>query len=207
MATVMTPTHNVNGIVKSNDTRSFTSKAGKNLVKTVLILDSGVAIELDGFGDKRSKFSPGTAVDYSVAASYGRFEVVGPPKPGLPELGAVPTPTAVTATTGSNKPTSSAAGRGAFPIKGDDYQVSIVRQNSLTNAVNTVMPMIGDCVRMFGDSDVIKDDPKALAEMVDTVSDRIIRLAYKYAAFSTGTLDTQVVQAVADRALGATQAM
>lgn len=200
MAIAITPTHNVRGSVASAATRSFMSKAGKNLIKTVLTLDTGHSIELNGFGDKVSKNPPGTAVNFSVAESYGRWEVAGPPQPGLPELGGG----AGAAPTGASKGESIRAGtRGAFPIKGDDYQVSIIRQNSLTNAVATVTAIIND----YGAFTGTDANPAAAIAAIEAVSDRIIRLAYKYAAFSQGTLDTQAVQEVANKVLGDSKAV
>lgn len=187
--TTATPTHNVTGKVASASTRTFTSKAGKALTKTVLTLDNGIDIELDGFGDKVSKYPPGTTVDMGAVQAFGRWQTTGARQPGLPELGGTSAPSPA-------KPATTTS-RGAFPIPGNDYQVSIIRQNSLTNAVATIMPMVGDCDNM--------DAPEALRAL-EKVSDQIIRLAYKYAAFSTGNLDTQVLQEVANKALGPSKA-
>jgi hypothetical protein len=201
MATTITPTHNLSGKVTSATTRSFTSKAGKNLTKTVITVN-GYAVELEGFGDKTSLFPVGKDIQMGVAEAFGKWQVTGTTQLGLPMLGAS-APAGASPAAGSGAVVKS--GRGGFPIAGDDYQQSIIRQNSLTNAVATVSAIIRDYSthEMAGKD----DEPRmSLPALVEACSEHIIKLAYKYAAFSSGKLDTEAFQQIADRVLGSTKA-
>lgn len=178
-------THNAMGKVISASTRTFTSKAGKELAKTVINVN-GNEIELDGLGDKTAMYPPGKEVQLGVAKVFGRWQAAGPSVTGLPMLpGAGAVGPAVAGGAGIVAGT-----RGAFPIAGNDYQISIIRQNSLTNAVNTVAAHVNSYGKEY-----------ELAAIVDL----IIPLAYKYAAFSSGKLDTEAFQQIADKVLGVTK--
>lgn len=70
---------------------------------------------------------------------------------------------------------SSAYGRGTFPIPALDGQRSIIRQNSVTNAVN-----------------LMKDHlPKSGKINWDDYADNVIAVARKFEAYSTGDLDAE----------------
>jgi hypothetical protein len=204
-------THNVSGKVASAHTRSFTSKAGKALTKTVIVVD-GNEIELEGFGDKTGTYPPGREVNIGVAREFGRWNHAGLAVVGLPQLNGAPNP--VGSTPGSSggggaKP----AYRGGFPVPSDDYQTSIIRQNALTNAVATLATIVPDATlsRAFPvkgpdgnfEGGLGVDVPAAMEGLAELV----IRLAYRYAAFSSGRLDTEAIEQITSKILGATKSV
>lgn len=198
MAVSLIATHNAIGKVAFADVRNFVSKAGKALTKTIIRLDTGIEFELPVFGDKRASYPVGTAVSYGIAKSYGRWDVAGPSVPGLPDAGGSGgVPTAAAPSGARPAASSGGASRGSFPIKGDDYQTSIIRQNSLTNAVNLVNGILGD----------LTHEPITFEEATrraDAASDLAIRVAYKFASFSSGHLDIRAAQDIANKALNET---
>lgn len=189
------PTHNAQGTVTAASLRNFNSKAGKALTKTVVQID-GVDVELDGFGDKRAAYPVGMSAGFAVAKAYGRWNAAGGPQPGLPNVAADPVATP-TAAKSSGYVGASSGPRGSFPIKGDDYQTSIIRQNSLTNATNLVKALFAD----MGAGEMTREDA---AKQADWASDLAIRVAYKFASFSSGNLDIRAAQEIANKALAET---
>lgn len=84
---------------------------------------------------------------------------------------------------------SGGSNRGSFPIAKSDGQIAIIRQNSLTNAVNLLAALIkqGGLVGEEG------GDPASLAEMA-------IDLAYKFTEFSSGGRETTAVERIRNAA-------
>lgn len=186
-------THQANGTVVTLTTRDLTSKAGKPFTKHGVKLDSGQEFELDGFkqiysvGDKVS--AVGVALKYRVWTSTG---ALAHGAPEMPRSGGSPAPSAP-------RTSGSGASESGFPIPAASYQMSIIRQNALTSAVNLVNTALGERI-----SDG-EDDPTATTRNQKIISQRAdlaIKIAYKFASFSSGYLDTIAAEEMAKEARG-----
>lgn len=193
-------THQATGTVVELTTRNFTSKAGKSLTKHGVRLDSGQAFELDGF---KQSFSVGDKIHaLGVALKYKVWTMTGGISPGAPAMPAsAPSPGGAPAPT-SGAPRSSGASSGGgggyssrdvgFPIPQDSYQMAIIRQNALTNAVSLVNEAYG----------VATGTAEDIAHEVAVRLNTALKLAYKMASFSSGQLDSIAAEEVAREVRG-----
>ncbi len=182
-------THQATGTVTELTIRNLVSKAGKAFQKHGVKLDSGQEFEVDGF---KQKYSVGQAlINVGVAQKYKVWTETGSPAIGAPAMpgkaGGFATPP------GAARETATSGG--GFPLNKDSYQISIVRQNALTNMVNLVV----GCIGAGGATTNVDEDMK---EEMDKLQDLIIQGAYKFASFSSGHLDALAVERLTEEVRG-----
>lgn len=162
----------IEGIVDSVYTKQVNTKRGLGTVYHAMV--NGQDINL-GF---KKMVEEGEHVALNCEQKYGTLQVVSM----APKGSGTPVPTGAP----SAKPAPASGGggwnKGTFPLKSTDHAVSICRQNALTNANATVSSYVA----------VLCSKAKATTEMpdLDLLSDMVLSLAMKYAAFSTGEIDT-----------------
>lgn len=149
-----------------------TSKAGKPYTAHFVTMTDGQVFST-GFGPLVGGFMPGDTISFQAMNKFGKMEIDattvsksggGAAAPGSDYAGK---PAAVT-----TKAYVPAAAK-VFPVPKDHGDRSIIRQNSLTNARELYVGLIG--VGGTGDWD------KAV--------DQIIAMAYKFEAYSSGDLE------------------
>lgn len=152
---------------------------------------SGQAIE---FGFKKDEKVPypsrGDVVSYRVKYEYGKYKVCGLSvgDPPAPVKAAAPGGGAASAT-GTTKPAGGSFR--PFPVPMTHGDTSIIRQNSLGHAVALVAAFVST---IDGDSE--KEGP----DLVELGADVALRIAYKFAAFSSGNLDAEVLAEITKKA-------
>lgn len=131
-------------------------------------------------GFKNPKVGEGAVVEFSYTeGAYGKdidmatFRSVA----ATPSSAVIPTPTT---TAPKAAPTPTYSSKGVFPIPPLDGQRAIVRQNSLTNAVN----LVKECL-----------DPKKPLPL-ETLADECIKIARMFEAYSCGDLDLEAAKAM-----------
>jgi len=149
----------LNGTIASLGTKGGISKStGRAFTIHTVTLDNGTTIEV-GF---KQPYAVGTYFNRECEFKYGAYKDAGPaPAGAAPSMGvATPTPRPST-------PPPAANGR-TFPVDRQSPEMSIIRQNALTNARELVS------VHMHQDT-----------PMDDKVNE-ILRIAYIFADFSSG---------------------
>lgn len=206
-------TYQATGIVTKLTTRAAVSKAGKPYTKHGVELDSGQEFELDGF---KQIYRVGDRVsNVLVREKFRQMTATGVPNEGLglPPLPVKGAP-GIAGTTPTSAPTpspvvrggssSSWSPRGVFPIDPEDGQMSIIRQNALTNAVAVVVPLVREVLsENISIADVAGDREALLDEALSSVPDLILKVAYKFQSFSSGQYDKIAAEEVAKKATGA----
>ncbi len=196
-------THQVTGTVTNLGTRSLTSKAGKSFTKHTVELDSGQKFECDGF---KQKFAIGQKVNgLVVAENYKQWTEQGRFDTSLPSLGGAGSTGRGAPTPGATGSGSGGSSKGVFPISPSDGQMSIIRQNALTNANATVMPILVEALKLqidSSDSDLSAIE-KLIQATLERAPDEVLKAAYKYASFSSGQYDKIVGDELAKKVRGA----
>lgn len=145
------------GNVDAINSRTVTTKYGDKPVYSMQV--AGTQVDL---GFKRPEFQQGEYVKLTIEKNrFGKYEIVKANGNGG------------TATMSSTTSTSSAPSTRRFPVASDSYEIGIIRQNALTNAVNY-------------HANVVKD--KADVEA-------IIATAYEFANFSSGKRERLMAEA------------
>jgi hypothetical protein len=154
------------------DTR--TSKAGKPFSIWYATLDDGRRIK---FGFNKPPYELGQRLTGSAEPNkFGDLEFSGPgAAPAAAKIGSGPSATGPVATGGRT-----------FPVATTSPEMSIIRQNALTNA-NAAL----DNFLSHGQWTLEADTPEAYAEAV-------IELAYKFAEFSSGQREAKRVKAMTE---------
>lgn len=172
----------LNGTVQALGQRNFTSKAGKNLTVHSVQVD-GTWIEV-GF---KQPYNVGSIITADVEYAYKRYQITpNPANPALPQVpgsggAAAGAPAAVSSAPSTTSQASS--GPSSFPIPMTaGRETAIIRQNALTNAVAVVNALSGE-------TDFSMSEGGELKARIDS----IIATAYKFAAFSSGNLDAEVI--------------
>lgn len=153
-------------------------KAGGTYTVYEAILDTGVTVDF-GFSPPAG-INVGDTIEREVLKEYGKLKDKGPLNgqslpDAFPGRGAPAAKPAATGGTTTSAPAPSYSRNGVFPIVREDGQTAIIRQNALTNAVKTII-----------EGGFLDDKP---ATAVDEVIEEIIRVAYQFAAFSSGQSD------------------
>jgi len=158
-------------------------KAGGTYTVYEASLDTGVVVDF-GFSPPAG-INVGDTIERAVVKDFGKYKDQGPLNgeqlpDAFPKRAAAPASTAggaaVTPTNNSSVPTSYGK---KFPVEREHGDTAIIRQNALTNAVKTVVDG-----RVFDSAGLSTPD-----ELID----EIIRLAYRYAGFSSGQADATLI--------------
>lgn len=158
---------NKSGKIVSIETKMAKTRYGEKPVYSVA-LEDGTSVEV-GF---KNPYQTGEYFNRSVEFKYGTWKDVGPAVAGA-EV-ATPSPAARPAAGGAP------SGR-TFPVSRESPEMSIIRQNALTNAREVLVCLYGN-----GD-DAYPGMPKAERQQyLDALAEDIFHLAYKFADFSSG---------------------
>lgn len=183
-------------------------RAGGTYQVQIATLDTGVEVD---FGFKPPVAAVGADVSWIVKKEYGSYKFVnedptaGSLSPAFParapSLTGSPPPTYTATGATSTGPFPARAGFGGakpFPLPRDHGDTAIIRQNSLTNAVATIANVLRAPSEDAAALGVIPAEYKRLRAMTpDQLSDEIIKIAYKYASFSSGHIDAMLVEGIA----------
>lgn len=166
-------------------------KAGGTFTVHLCTLNTGVVVD---FGFKPVAGRVGDNVEWAVVKKYGKYEFMGPAYPGLAPAtplaarAAPYSPPTPGAPAGSPAPSAPSYSGKPFPLPRSHGDTAILRQNALTNSVK----IHGDARANSG----VPDDE------MEAYTNSIIRTAYKLASFSSGALDSEIAEEVAERASG-----
>jgi hypothetical protein len=163
----------------SFERRGPSKKTGKMFdVHNVTV--NGTVIEV-GF---RQPYKVGDTVELDVAYEYKTYRKTdAPANPANP-----PIPNSVV---GSGS-ASVVGGAVSFPIPtADGRQTAIIRQNALTNAV-AIIASLPDDIEL---TKVPEDDDKKIVSEAKARAELAIEIAYKFASFSSGNLDVELLTA------------
>ncbi len=160
------------GKIISVDRRGGVAKAtGKPFTIHIVKLEDGTEVEV-GFNQP---YSVGEYFDRTVEMKFGKLADVGPAKPGDSEVSS-PSPRAAA----GGAPSAPSGGR-TFPVGLESPEMSIIRQNALTNAREAVMGMYDPNTISF--NRLTKEERQ---QALDSVAEDILYLAYKFTDFSSG---------------------
>ena len=164
----------LNVTVVSHDIRRGTSKAGKpyTIYKSDVRDEKGNQFSVSGFKGDLHNIQPGNAVSIDAEPSrYGGYDL----KAVLGEV----------SSSGTSAPVAAAPAAQShmeFPVEKNSRNTSIIRQNSLTNAVNLVTST----------ALVNEDNINDLAELA-------IGIAYEFYNFSSGQREMKEAEALAEK--------
>lgn len=161
--------------VASINERAVTTKFGPKTAYDI-VAEDGTKYGFAFANPARSGISVGSVV--SCSGETDRYGIKLDPKTVtvggvLSEPASAPTPAA--------KQTSYGSAQKVFPLPKTHGDTAIIRQNSLTNAVATV-------------ADFIATQPTDKWPDLDTWTDMVITVAYKYADFSSGQREVEAVK-------------
>jgi hypothetical protein len=148
------------------------NKTGKDFTVWKMNLEDGDVIDC-GFNQPSQKI--GEYYGAECEKSYGKWKPVG--------VGGGSPRTVRSAGKVPNSRDASPSRKPTFPIDPLSKENAIIRQNSLTNAVNSIQNGVGNAWDLS-----TKDGRKDYAEAV-------IELAYEFHAFSSGARETKVIEA------------
>lgn len=179
------------GAITNVEARTKPKKAGGTFTVNVATLDTGIEVD---FGFKPVEGKVGMSVSWKTMKEYGSYKFAGTDPaagsypPALPPR--IPVPSFTATSPGAPSAPRAPAGMYStkpFPLPREHGDTAIIRQNALTNAVATVGHSIGIV------------DSAGMPTSLDALSDMIIKLAYKYANFSSGNLDAILAEDLAER--------
>lgn len=183
----MSQQFNVSGTVASLTTRDIKARTGKMFQKHGVTLADGRSFEFPGF---KQPHRVGDSINYTVEKNYGRYETVGAGAvAGLEDMPGVAASTPTVRGTGvaSGGGSSYSKGDRVFPTPPASGEIAIIRQNALTNAVK----LLGDAL---DDGWTLNEDGEA---QIMARADLAIKLAYRFASFSSGHMDTKLLEEAA----------
>jgi hypothetical protein len=163
----------LSGKVANITTRDVNTKYGTKPAYTVH-LEDGSKFDTD-FKAPGSLGVPGVGNPVTVTVTESKY--------GMKFQGLGGTPDAA-----GNSPAAKQSGGGGgisgrpFPVPKNSGEMAIIRQNALTNAVNTVMGYVGTL------------PPDQATEYMENIEEQVISIAYKYAEFSSGQREVRLVE-------------
>lgn len=167
----------IKGTVDSVTDKVITSKAGKRFKVHYVVMDDGQEVNV-GF---KQPFAVGQYVTLDVEQKFGELKMLSSSNgnaqavsKSAPASGSAPRPSA------SSRP---------FPVPKTSGEMAIIRQNALTNAVT--MFCNGALEFVPG-----KDEMKSTDELIEEV----LKMAYKFAEFSSGQREVALASNLAERA-------
>lgn len=165
---------NIEGTVDYINTRQVNIKNGPRAGSTATVYTMTVSGEDIDYGFTKPPFEEGEMVSVPVGAKnrFGKWEPANKQKGSN---GAGPAPRQNTRNSYNKREDS------GFPIPTDSYQVSIIRQNALTNAVNLIT-----------EAGYVVDWDKNSDEIIETV----IKTAYKFYEFSSGQREVKIARSL-----------
>ena len=167
----------IKGTVDSVSDKVITSKAGKRFKVHYVIMDDGSEVNV-GF---KQPFNVGQYVTLDVEQKYGELKMLSTSNGNAQTV----SKQAPTTGTSARTPVSSRP----FPIPKTSGEMAIIRQNALTNAVT--MFCNGALEFVPG-----KDEMKSTDELIEEV----LKMAYKFAEFSSGQREVALASNLAERA-------
>lgn len=167
----------IDSTVASLDTKTLSklNRYGKPIVIHYVVTADGDRVSI-GF---KQTYKVGDKFSADVETSYGELKFVGPASGP-----ATPKNTTAGPKNASNK--SEGGGGRVFPVPELSGEMSIIRQNALTNARELVVATIADL-----------PDGATKAEreqFYDAVVEDILRVAYKFADFSSGHREVKLAK-------------
>lgn len=153
----------------------FTSKAGKPVSVNKMTLKEFGPISLGFTKPETLPFIEGDNVAVEVEKNYGEWQYKGVAPTGA--VATLKTPPAAAPKGGSGKGPAFAMVPKVFPVPPNHGDMAIIHQNSLTNARALVSEN--------GYMDLMEEQ-KGKSLTTKEVEDEIIRLAYRFADFSSG---------------------
>lgn len=130
-------------------------------------------------GFNKPGFNAGDTVTLDVQQNkYGDWEPIAPGKPSGGRAPAAP-----------SGPAPAPAGR-TFPVATTSPEMSIIRQNALTNANAAVGNYFEHC---FEDNEAA---PSSMPGSMEKYAELVIETAYKFAEFSSGQREVKAVKAI-----------
>lgn len=163
----------IKGEVDNIQSRGIEIKRGPRAGQTGYIYTMDVGDYTIDLGFKKPAYEEGETVELTIDKNqYGKWEIM--PSNGAGSYGAK---TSTTNNAGGHTRRKESQDAG-FPIPTDNYQVAIIRQNALTNAVNSLE---------YTQLEEIPADEDAFIEM-------IIRRAYKFYEFSSGQREVKIAR-------------
>lgn len=167
-------------VVNLDQVMKKSNRTGKMFPINYVELDNGARINV-GFDQP---YAVGQVVSIPTEVAYGELQVPrNPPSGGGASAGA-------TVADKESKPTQNRAPYGRntrFPVPKDHGDVSIMRQNALTNAVSFLTKRLIDEDASTGEVDNLPLD-EAIELIIDT--------AYKFAEFTTGQREERMAKEI-----------
>lgn len=172
------------GTIQKFGSERKTSKAGKPFSVYTVDVD-GTTYELKGFKPLNG-FSPGDTISFMTEVAYGKNQMdpATVQRASGASSGTAGVSSASTGSASSNAGVRNGGGYAPrpFPIPKLHGDRAIVRQNSLTNAVNLYKSFL----EIPGSG--------ASAMSIDNMVDNIIDVAYKFEAYSTGDREAEELE-------------
>lgn len=161
------------GKIVALETEGKTSKAtGRSFSVHSVVLEDGTRVEV-GF---KQPYMAGTYFNRTVEMKFGKLTDVGPAAPGETE---VLSPSSLSSTSRAAGPT----GR-TFPVGIDSPEMSIIRQNALTNARELVSALFDMTPANVGVAETASKADRQ--QYLDARVEDILYVAYKFTDFSSG---------------------
>ncbi len=167
-------------IIATND-KQVTPPGRRPFTVHSVTLEDGTTVEV-GY---KQPYRVGEYFSRDCEMKFGSLKDVGPAAPGASVGGSSPPPKPYPVSAGA-----APAGR-TFPVNPESPEMSIIRQNALTNARELITAVsMGYTVDMITDTAVRR-------EMLDKLTDDIMYVAYKFADFSSGQREVKHVAEMA----------
>jgi hypothetical protein len=167
---------NISGVVTGLDSKVITSaKSGKKFKVHYIELDTGDRVNV-GFNQT---FKVGDNATLDAEQQYGELKLSTTVRTAPPTGGATPAPASKFVSI-SQRP---------FPVPKTSGETAIIRQNALTNAVTMFCNGALEFVAK-------KDELKSTDELIEEV----VKMAYKFAEFSSGNREVQLAADMSARA-------
>lgn len=163
----MTTARSIDNFISNIDSETKTSKAGRPFTIWYAELDDGTRLK---FGFNKPKYAVGQRiVGVATPNKFGDLE--------FSETGAAPP-----APSGGSRPAATGGGGRTFPVSLTSPEMSIIRQNALTNANAALDHFITHCTGEY-----------EAPETPEEYGEAVIELAYKFAEFSSGQREAKRV--------------
>jgi len=172
------------GKITALGSRGGVAKAsGKPFTINTVLLEDGTEIEV-GF---KQPYSVGEYFSRRVEVKFGKLADVGAAVPGDVEMAATsPAPAARSA---GSAPSGGGYQARVFPVGRESGEISIIRQNALTNARELVLGMVAGTGLPLAKAD--------RQQALDAIVEDVLYVAYKFADFSSGQREVNEAQKLA----------